>query len=123
MLRTRLALRDAGWHECEELIWLQDECPAAGEQAATPRAWESILWYGKCPQPYCDLKACGKPSKELGFDGSIKFADQGVSEKTGWHPCVASYGYGERGRPDLGRDPRTGRERRAPAWTTLRCSP
>ncbi len=95
VLRTRLALRDAGWHECEELIWYKTKSPPLGSKLCPRRAWESILWYGKCPQPYSDLKACGKPSKDLGFVGSIKFADQGVSEKTGWHPCVASYGYGE----------------------------
>jgi site-specific DNA-methyltransferase (adenine-specific)/site-specific DNA-methyltransferase (cytosine-N4-specific) len=95
VLRTRLALRDAGWHECEELIWYKTKSPPLGSKLRPRRAWESILWYGKCPQPYSDLKACGKPSKDLGFVGSIKFADQGVSEKTGWHPCVASYGYGE----------------------------
>src|SRR5208337_1369444 len=86
VLRTRLALRDAGWHECEELIWYKTKSPPLGSKLRPRRAWESILWYGKCPQPYCDLKACGKPSKDLGFVGSIKFADQGVSEKTGWHP-------------------------------------
>jgi site-specific DNA-methyltransferase (adenine-specific) len=25
VLRTRLALRETGWHECEEMIWLKPE--------------------------------------------------------------------------------------------------
>ena len=45
-------------------------------------------------QPYCDLKACGTESDRLGFNGSIKFAEGGVSEKTAWHPCVESFGTG-----------------------------
>jgi len=60
------------------------------------RTWESILWFSRSPQPYADLKACGKGSDRLGFDGAIKFAENGVSEskKTAWHPCVESFGKG-----------------------------
>ena len=67
-----------------------------------PRRWaascdhdvpgRSILWFSRCPQPYADLKACGKESDRLGFNGAIRFAENGVSEKTAWHPCVESFG-------------------------------
>jgi DNA modification methylase len=30
----------------------------------------------------------------LGFGGSTRFAENGFSQKTGWHPCVESFGYG-----------------------------
>ena len=30
VLRTRLAVREAGWHECEELIWLKPDAPPLG---------------------------------------------------------------------------------------------
>ena len=30
----------------------------------------------------------------MGFGGSLRFAEGGTSEKTGWHPCVESFGYG-----------------------------
>jgi hypothetical protein len=45
------------------------------------RAWESVLWFSKSAQPYADLKACGKESDRLGFNGAIKFAENGISEK------------------------------------------
>jgi site-specific DNA-methyltransferase (adenine-specific) len=95
VLRTRLALRDAAWNECEELIWYKPNSPPLGSKLRPRRAWESILWFGKTAQPYCDLKACGKVTDRLGFDGSIKFAEGGVSEKTSWHPCVESFGHGD----------------------------
>jgi site-specific DNA-methyltransferase (adenine-specific)/site-specific DNA-methyltransferase (cytosine-N4-specific) len=94
VLRTRLALREAGWNECEELIWYKPNSPPLGSKLRPRRAWESILWFSASRQPYCDLKACGTASDRLGFDGSIKFAANGVSEKTAWHPCVESFGYG-----------------------------
>ncbi len=94
VLRTRLALREAGWHECEELIWLKPDAPPLGSKLRPRRAWESILWFGRCAQPFADLKACSKESDRLGFNGAIKFAEGGVSEKTAWHPCVESFGKG-----------------------------
>jgi hypothetical protein len=94
VLRTRLALREAGWHECEELIWLKPNAPPLGSKLRPRRAWESILWFSRSPQTYADLKACGRESDRLGFDGSIRFAEHGVSGRTAWHPCVESFGKG-----------------------------
>ena len=94
LLKTRLAVREAGWHECEELIWVKPDAPPLGSKLRPRRAWESILWFSRCAQPYADLKACGKESDRLGFNGAIKFAEGGVSEKTAWHPCVESFGKG-----------------------------
>ena len=70
VLRTRLALREAGWHECEELIWLKPDAPPLGSLKRPRRTWEAISWFSRCAQPYCDLKACGKESDRLGFEGS-----------------------------------------------------
>jgi DNA modification methylase len=95
VLRTRLALRDLGWRECEELIWLKPDAPPLGSKLRPRRAWESILWFSRSSQPYADLKACGIESEDLGFGGSIKFAANGYSEKTAWHPCVESFGKGK----------------------------
>ena len=94
VLRTRLAVREAGWKECEELIWFKPSSPPLGSKMRPRRAWESILWFAKVAQPYADLKACGKESDRLGFEGSIKFAGAGISGRTGWHPCVESFGIG-----------------------------
>jgi site-specific DNA-methyltransferase (adenine-specific)/site-specific DNA-methyltransferase (cytosine-N4-specific) len=94
LLRTRLALREAAWKECEELVWLKPDAPPLGSKLRPRRAWESVLWFSKSAQPYADLKACGKESDRLGYNGSIKFAENGFSEKTAWHPCVESFGKG-----------------------------
>ena len=55
VLRTRLAIREAGWHECEELIWLKPNAPPLGSKLRPRRAWESVLWFSRSPQPYSDL--------------------------------------------------------------------
>jgi site-specific DNA-methyltransferase (adenine-specific) len=94
VLRTRLALRDFGWRECEELIWVKPNAPPLGSKLRPRRAWESILWFSKSTQPFCDLKACGGESARLGFGGSPRFAENGFSERSAWHPCVESFGYG-----------------------------
>jgi site-specific DNA-methyltransferase (adenine-specific)/site-specific DNA-methyltransferase (cytosine-N4-specific) len=94
VLRTRLALREVGWHECEELIWVKPNAPPLGSKLRPRRAWESILWFSRSRQPYSDLKACGEASDRLGFGGDIRFAENGFSEKTAWHPCVESFGQG-----------------------------
>ena len=94
VLRTRLALREAGWHECEELIWVKPNAPPLGSKLRLDVPGRAILWFSRCAQPYADLKACGKESDRLGFNGAIKFAEGGVSEKTAWHPCVESFGKG-----------------------------
>jgi site-specific DNA-methyltransferase (adenine-specific)/site-specific DNA-methyltransferase (cytosine-N4-specific) len=73
LLRTRLALRDLGWHECEELIWLKPDAPPLGSLKRPQRTWENVLWFSTSPQPYCDLKACGEESDRVGFDGSLRF--------------------------------------------------
>ena len=79
VLRTRLALREADWHECEELIWLKPDAPPLGSLKRPRRTWESILWFSRSPQPYCDLKACGKESERVGFEGSLRFGVGGDS--------------------------------------------
>jgi site-specific DNA-methyltransferase (adenine-specific)/site-specific DNA-methyltransferase (cytosine-N4-specific) len=73
LLRTRLALREAAWKECEELIWLKPDAPPLGSLHRPRRTWESVLWFARSPQPYCNLKACGKGSDRLGFEGSFRF--------------------------------------------------
>jgi len=83
VLRTRLALRESGWSECEELIWLKPDAPPLGSLHRPRRTWESVLWFGKSSRPYCDLKACGKESQGLGFAGSLRFGTGGDSPING----------------------------------------
>ena len=53
VLRTRLALREAGWHECEELIWLKPDAPPLGSKLRPRRAWEIDPLVQPGAQPYC----------------------------------------------------------------------
>lgn len=71
ILRTRLALRDDGWFENEELIWWKPDAPPLGSTKRPRRTWESILWFSKTPQPFCNLFACGKNSNRIGFDAPV----------------------------------------------------
>jgi hypothetical protein len=43
VLRTRLALREVGWHECEELIWLKPDAPPLGSLKRPRRTWERFF--------------------------------------------------------------------------------
>ena len=78
VLRTRLALRENGWKECEELIWIKTTSPPMGSTERPRRAWESILWFSKSNKPKCNPKANGTDSNRIGFAGS-KFEEGGKS--------------------------------------------
>jgi site-specific DNA-methyltransferase (adenine-specific) len=68
-LRTRLALRDAGWNEVDELIWHKTGAMPTGSRHKPRRSWESIHWFAKHGQPYSDAKANGWPTKrKTGLD-------------------------------------------------------
>lgn len=81
VLKTRLAIRDNGWKECEELIWLKSDAPPLGSTKRPRRSWESILWFSKSKNPYMDLKVCGnkKSNRVGGFVGSNRFGEGGDS--------------------------------------------
>ena len=85
-----------------------------GAKLRPRRAWE-IASSGSAgaPSPTADLKACGKESDRLGFSGDIRFAENGFSEKTAWHPCVESFGKGNGIARITGRDRRKRRRQRA----------
>ena len=77
VLRSRLALREDGWKECEELIWLKPDAPPLGSKDRPRRTWENILWFSKTPKPYIDLRANGGFSDRIGFVGSHRFRNDG----------------------------------------------
>lgn len=60
VLRTRLALREAGWIELGELIWHKTTAMPVGNINRPRRHWESLLWFGKHGRPYSDAKANGR---------------------------------------------------------------
>lgn len=68
ILKTRLAVRAKGWFECEELIWIKPNSPPLGSTKRPRRSWESILWFSRTSDPYCDPKANGVPSDRIGME-------------------------------------------------------
>lgn len=72
VLRTRLAIRDAGFIENEELIWHKPESPPQGSVDRPRRTWENILWFSTCKDPYVNLRAAGKLSGSIGFGRTKK---------------------------------------------------
>jgi site-specific DNA-methyltransferase (adenine-specific)/site-specific DNA-methyltransferase (cytosine-N4-specific) len=82
VLKTRLAVRSAGWIECEELIWIKPDSPPLGAVRRPRRAWESILWFSTNKNPYCDPKANGIESDRVGFISVKGVGDykQGISQ-------------------------------------------
>ena len=62
VLRSRLALRDAGWAELGELVWHKTDAMPTGHADRPRRSWESLLWYGKHGRAYSNAKANGWPT-------------------------------------------------------------
>jgi len=65
-LHTRLALREDGWCEVEELIWHKKASPPFGHPGRPRRSWESMHWFAKHGRPFVDAKAAGSTSTGLG---------------------------------------------------------
>jgi DNA modification methylase len=74
VLRTRLALADAGWGECEELMWFKSGGGSGpyGSRYRPRRAWESLLWFARTGSPWVDVKANGTPTKRTLTRGSVR---------------------------------------------------
>lgn len=78
VLRTRLALRDAGWLEPDELIWIKPNAMPAGSPDKPRRSWESILWFSRSSRAYSNAKANGEaPKGQAGLNRT-------TAQKAGW---------------------------------------
>lgn len=75
VLQTRLAIRKAGWKEIEELIWIKPTAAPLGSIKRPRRSWESILWFSKTSNPYCDTQANGQYSDRIGLESSKGLGD------------------------------------------------
>lgn len=64
--KTRLAIRDSGWYEWDELIWQKTNPAPLGNPIRPRRAWERLLWFGKQRHGHCYPKAQGKPTDNAG---------------------------------------------------------
>lgn len=81
VLKTRVAIRENGWCEPEELMWYKPDGPPLGSTKRPRRCWENILWYSLSRNPFVDLYACGNPrsTRVGGFAGSTRFGLGGDS--------------------------------------------
>ena len=84
---------DAGWHECEELIWYKTKSPPLGSKLRPRGLGSGSSGTGSVLSRTATSKRAASRRKTLGFVGST-FAEQGVSEKTGWIPVLPLI-YGE----------------------------
>ena len=91
VLRTRLALREAGWVEPDELIWYKPNAFPTGRPDRPRRAWEHLLWFGKGKQTYADPLAAGKPYKQ-DVDESMFRKPDSVAKRNGWGHARGSNG-------------------------------
>ena len=74
VLRTRLRLREEGWIEPGELVWLKPDAPPLGSVDRPRRTWENVLWFSKSRRPFVSLKTANR-----GFDGSGRYGAGGDS--------------------------------------------
>lgn len=65
VLRTQLALREAGWKEHQTQIWRKPDRGPLGHKGWPRHTYEEVLWFSKTPRPFCDPLACGKPCRKL----------------------------------------------------------
>ncbi len=79
--RTRLAVRAAGWIECDALIWTKPDSPPVGHNGRPRRSWERVLWFSLVRQPHCAPKANGRPATEIGFNNRRAWMHGGNQRK------------------------------------------
>jgi DNA modification methylase len=67
VLRTILTLRERGWYHHDDLVWHKTTSGPLGRPDWPRRAYEMIHWFGLSPKPFCDPRANGRPSHDIGF--------------------------------------------------------
>lgn len=62
VLKTRLALHDAGWRECQQIAWHKPGSLPTGRNNRMRQSWEEVLWFSRYPKlTHCDPRANGTP--------------------------------------------------------------
>lgn len=79
MLKTRLAVRAAGWRELEELVWHKPDAPPLGSTKRPRRSWESIHWFARTTDPFVNVTANGTKTDRLGLQGGRGTRDGYIS--------------------------------------------
>lgn len=91
VLRTRLAVRESGWAEIEELIWHKPNAMPGGKPDRPRRVWESLLWYGKHGNAWADPLANGTPYKDA-KGMARRFQGGSPAKRNGWEHKGGSNG-------------------------------
>jgi site-specific DNA-methyltransferase (adenine-specific)/site-specific DNA-methyltransferase (cytosine-N4-specific) len=73
VLRTRLALREAGWLEHIEYVWHKPDAPPLARNDWPRRTWESVLWYSRTQNPFIDVRSEQRISHNIGWFGDDRF--------------------------------------------------
>jgi hypothetical protein len=90
VLKTQLALLDAGWHQVQRLYWHKPDAVPTGRRDRCRQSVEPILWLSKHPQSvYSDPLANGHPSHNMagltgGVNGNGKGYNNGVAAPGSW---------------------------------------
>jgi hypothetical protein len=77
VLRTRLALREDGWKEFQECVWVKRDAPFLGSHDRLRASFEPILCFSKSTVPHINLTANGNYSDRIGLTGAFRFGDNG----------------------------------------------
>src|SRR5690554_6256591 len=85
-LRMRLALREAGWFEHDELIWVKPDKMPTGKASWPVRAWESIHWFFRTKDPFAASSRCGNriTDKARAAAAARPTAFRGRDARLGW---------------------------------------
>ena len=94
VLKMRLAIRNAGWFEHDELIWVKPDKMPTGKPKWPVRAWESIFWYSLTKDPYVDATKCGNRITEnrRASAAADPHAFRGRDARLGWDHLGKGYG-------------------------------
>jgi len=87
--RTRLALREDGWTEVDEIIWVKPNSIPIGRVDRPRRSWERVLWFAQTGNPVCYPKANGRASDRIGCIASRQALKWGVRPSDGYRSGIA----------------------------------
>jgi site-specific DNA-methyltransferase (adenine-specific) len=87
VMQMRMSVREAGWLEHDELIWVKPDKMPTGKPNWPVRSWESIYWYSRTKNPYCNATANGNDisdalRRRVAKAGSDAF--RGRDRRMGW---------------------------------------
>jgi len=106
VIRMRLALREAGWLEHDELVWVKPDKMPTGKATWPVRSWEPIYWYSRSKDPYCNATENGNPVSDA-LRKRIDRRDSpfaGRAGRHGWDHSTAGGGTAPKGERSRGKN-------------------